>query len=390
MCNGAAVLKCSSERRDDSSSADVHERWFSKEQSHFVRETIERRDPEIVDPQTYLNRLVRKRFRERGAEIEKGNGCDDCDQFLDENVHHEYEFDFVLRTYDPHQTRCQRYLHSSGRSQAYITEIVVERRSVSPPRSSESPGRPQLVTVKKQDLNRSLTMPVYKPTGVPPVAAPYHLSESDLPKDAVPDIPQIPAKHPKDLPKLRAPFLRLPSIDESAFEPFRQNFRKSKSQLSSPSDTESPTSDTKDSRLSITTVATSLYSPEDDGPMPTDSMELPLHFHPDSDGEDTIVCGLPCTDPHRAQELQYTLDVLTGECPRRIDEEAIAMQDIIMGKKLGSNVAVKRAPVPQPVKPSGLVGMFAGAKERKKMEMQLLRRFKGEKTTAQRQKRKIL
>jgi hypothetical protein len=274
-----------------------------------------------------------------------------------------------------------------------MAEVVVERRDVSPPRRSQSPGRrPQLVTVKKQDLNRSMTMPNYKPIHVPPPADPYRRSGTDLPKDTVPDIPKIPAKHPKDLPKLRAPSPRLPSIDESALEPFRQIFQ-SKSSASSPSDTESPMSDSKDSRLSITTVATSLYSQEDDGSMPKVSMELPLHFHPGSDGrrsEDTIVCGLPCTDPHRAQELQYTLDVLTGECPRRIDEEAIAMQAKIMGKKLGSNAAPKKAPAPQPVKPSGLTGMFAGTKERKKMEMQLLKRFKGEKTTVQKQKRKIL
>jgi hypothetical protein len=275
-----------------------------------------------------------------------------------------------------------------------MAEIVVERRSISPPRRSESSSRPQLVTVKKRDLNRTLTMPDYKPTQVPPLAEPYRRSGPEpLPKDKVPDIPQIPVKHPKDLPKLRAPSPRLPSIDESALEPFRQTFRKSRSQLSSPSDTESPTSDTKDSRLSITTVATSLYSQEDDGPMPKESMELPLHFHPGSEGrrsEDTIVCGLPCTDPHRAQELQYTLDVLTGECPRRIDEEAIAMQARIMGKKLGANAGAKKAPPAQPVKPSGLAGMFAGAKERKKMEMQLLKRFEGKKTTTKKQKRKIL
>jgi hypothetical protein len=237
-----------------------------------------------------------------------------------------------------------------------------------------------------------MTSPDYKPIRVHPPADPYRRAGADLSKDKVPDIPQIPAKHPKDLPKLRAPSPRLPAIDESALEPFRQTFQ-TKSPSSSPSDTESPTSASKDSRLSITTVATSLYSQEDDGSMPKESMELPLHFHPGSVGrrsQDTIVCGLPCTDPHRAQELQYTLDVLTGECPRRIDEEAIAMQARIMGKKLGSNAGPKKAPAPQPIKPSGLAGMFAGTKERKKMEMQLLKRFKGEKTMAQKQKRKIL
>ena len=253
-----------------------------------------------------------------------------------------------------------------------------------------------------------MTMPEYRPSRPAPLPG-HHRALSEpkfFAKDEVPDIPRIAVKQPKDLPKLRSPAPRLPSINESALEPFRETFLRNSqgSQLSSPSDTESPTSDTKDSRLSITTVATSLYSQDDDGIMPKESMELPLHFHPGSDGrrsEDTIVCGLPCTDPHRAQELQYTLDVLTGECPRRLDEEAIAIQAKIMGKKLGANSGAKKpaaqqvkpaaqSPVAQPVKPSGLAGMFAGAKERKKMERQLLKRFEGKKPTTQKPKRKIL
>jgi hypothetical protein len=276
-----------------------------------------------------------------------------------------------------------------------MEEIVVERRSVSPARRSESPPRrPQLITVKKADLSRSMTMPDYKPARVPPHGVGVRaVSQPDLAKDKLPAISDIPVKNPKDLPKLRSTTPRLPSIDESALEPFRDTFLISSSQLSSPSDSESPSSDSKDSRLSITTIATSLYSQDGDDPTRKESMELPLHFHPGSDGrrsEDTIVCGLPCTDPHRAQELQYTLDVLTGECPRRIDEEAIAMEAKIMGKKLSSNGGAKKAAPAQSVKPSGLAGMFAGTKERKKMEMQLLKRFEGKKTAAPKQKRKIL
>ena len=278
-------------------------------------------------------------------------------------------------------------------------EIVVDPQPVAPP-------RPQLVTVKKADLKRTLTSPEQKPAQVAPVPN-RALSDPDLYKDTdfstFTEPQATPRKGPKDLPKLHSVMPRLPSIDEGAFEPFTSSLLVSV--LSTPRTsvtlTESPTSEpeSKTSRLSVTTVATSNYSDDDDDEKRNQFVDLPLQFHPEPGPakpsiEQTIVCGLPCADSHRAQELQYTLDVLTGSRARKVDEDAWKLEEKIKEKKFAGG-AVKPTVGKQPVKPSGLVAKFAGAKERKKMEMQLLKRFEGKKGNAappqeQRPRRKIL
>jgi len=269
-----------------------------------------------------------------------------------------------------------------------------------------APLRPQLVTLKKTDLQRALTSPEQKPARAAPVPN-RAVSDSNLYKNTdfstFTESQANPPKRPKDLPKLRSVMPRLPAIDEGALEPFRSSLLVSA--LSSPRTsvtlTDSPVSspESKTSRLSVTTVATSNYSDDDDDEKRNQFVDLPLQFHPDPEPakppiEQKIVCGLPCADAHREQELQYTLDVLTGSRSRRVDEDAWKLEEKIKEKKLGGSVPKQNA-TRQPVKPSGLVAKFAGAKERKKMEMQLLKRFEGKKGNAgapqeQRPRRRIL
>jgi hypothetical protein len=261
------------------------------------------------------------------------------------------------------------------------------------------PFHPQLVNIKKTGtvLQRSMTTTEYKPVDTAPTPSEQRaVSDSTLYKDtnytADSERPTRPTKRPKDLPKLRSPTPtpRLPSINEAALEPFRGIFLSSQPVSAGTDDSTSrfsPTSpeSSQVSRSSVSTVATSHY--DDDGEEDEKrekSVELPLQFHPhmelgkrDSEEADEsfIVCGLPCSDAHRAHELQYTLDVLTGSRARRIDEEGLALESKLMKKKNTGAATQNAKDQKQPVKPSGLVAKFAGAKERKKMERELLKRF---------------